>query len=177
MLVSSMLKIIGSFCVLLTTASLGFLKGQEYRERIRYLTALEMIFEELLNDIRYGNINMSESFGRIAAKAPAPYDRFLKNLCGELKWKRGRTLTDIFTEEVESCLQNTFLDLSDIQKLKALGTAMDGAQQQTQIHVIEHYLQELKKQKRSLEESFEGQQKVCQMLGISGGIFLLIILL
>lgn len=172
-----MLKIVGSIFVLLTTGSLGFLKGQQYKERIRYLKVLENIFIELLNDIQYGNITMSESFGRIAGIVPVPYDQFLKNLCGELKWKRGRTFTDIFIEEVDHCLDNTYLEPADIQNLKELGKAMDNAERNTQIHLLETYLRELKRLTDSLEESSVGQQKVCQMLGISGGIFLLIILL
>lgn len=172
-----MLKIMGAIFVLLTTGSLGFLKGQQYKERIRYLKVLENIFLELLNDIQYGNITISESFGRISSIVPVPYDRFMKNLCGELKWKRGRAFTDIFIEEVDHCLQNTYLELTDLQKLKELGSAMDTAERKTQIHLIETYLRELKRQTENLEETSAGQQKVCQALGISGGFFLLILLL
>lgn len=172
-----MIKTVGAICILLTTSCLGFMKGEQYKERIRYLKVLEMIFRELLTDIHFGKITFSESFGRIAGNVPEPYDRLLKNLCGELKWKRGRSFACIFSEEVDKCLENSFLEPSDIQELKELGNIMDGADRDTQVHVIENYLQNLKKQRDSLEESSVGQQKVCQALGISGGVFLLIILL
>lgn len=171
------MKVIGAICVLLTTSCLGFMKGQQYKERIRYLKVLERIFQELLADIHFGKITFSESFGRIAGNVSAPYDRFLKNLCGELKWKRGRSFAAIFSEEIDQCLQNSFLEAPDIQELKELGSIMDGADKDTQIHRIENYLQNLKKKRNGLEEAAVGQQKVCQALGISGGIFLLIILL
>lgn len=176
-MVRGMNKVFGAVLVLAASGMLGFMKGREYKERICSLKVLEHIFEELLSDIRFGKINMSESFGRIANTVPFPYSRFLKNLCGELKWKRGRSFTEIFNEEVKLCLNNTSLEKEDLDKLLELGKAMDGVERETQIHVTEQYLRELNKQRNGLEETALEKQKVSQMLGVSGGVFLLILLL
>ena len=170
-------KVLGAIFVLAASGLLGFQKGKEYKERISSLKILESIFTELLSDIEFGNINLSESFGRIAHTVPHPYSRFLKNLCGELKWKRGRTFTEIFREEVKQCLGGTFLAAEDLENLLKAGESMDGVQRDTQIHVIGDYLRELHKQRIELEETASGKQKVSQMLGVSGGVFLLILLL
>lgn len=172
-----MIKAVGAIIILTAAACLGFIKGQQYEERIRDLKQLELIFQELLSDIRFGKITMAESFRRISQNVPIPFDRFLKNLCGEMKWKRGRQFVDIFSEEVKKCLQQSYLENSDLQKLKEVGHSMDGADRETQIHVLESYLRELKKWREQLESKAPEQKRICRVLGVTGGTFLLIILL
>lgn len=172
-----MFKLIGTITILLTTGCLGVLKGQQYEHRIRDLKSLEMIFLELLSDIRFGKITMAESFARISQNVPAPFDRFLKNICGELKWKRGRSFEVIFSEEVSQCLVTSELIPKDLDKLKEVGRSIDGSDRETQIHVLETYLRELKKEREMLEKKAPEQKKICQMLGVTGGAFLLILLL
>lgn len=172
-----MIKAVGAIMILTATACLGFMKGQQYEERIRDLKQLELIFQELLSDIRFGKITMAESFQRISQNVPMPFDRFLKNLCGEMKWKRGRRFEDIFSEEVEKCLEQSSLEESDLHKIKEVGHYMDGADRESQIHALETYLRELKKERERLDGMAPEQKKICRVLGVTGGAFLLIILL
>lgn len=172
-----MIKAAGAVMILLTAGCLGILKGQQYEERIRDIKILEQIFQELLLDIRFGKITMAESFQRIAKSVPAPFDRFLKNVCGEMKWKRGRRFEEIFSEEVENCLKQSSLENSDLQMVKEIGYFMDGTDRESQVHVIESYLRELNKEREILEGKAPEQKKICQVLGVTAGAFLLIILL
>lgn len=172
-----MIKAMGAIIILAAATCLGFMKGQQYEERIRDLKQLELIFQELLSDIRFGKITMAESFQRISLNVPIPFDRFLKNLCGEMKWKRGRRFEEIFSEEVKKCLEQSSLENSDLQKLKKVGHSMDGADRESQIHALEIYLREVKKEREWLEGMAPEQKKICRVLGVTGGVFLLIILL
>lgn len=172
-----MIKTAGSVLILLTAVFLGFLKGQQYEDRIHDMKILEYIFQELLSDIEYGKITMGESFGRIEKKVQDPFCRFLKNLCGEVKWKRGRRFEDIFAGELDACLRKSALSPNDLQKLKALGYHMGVTEKESQIHAIQTYLRELKTERENLECIAPDKKKICRVLGISGGAFLVIILL
>ena len=61
-----MIKAMGAIIIFTAAACLGFMKGQQYEERIQDLKQLELIFQELLSDIRFGKITMAESFQRIS---------------------------------------------------------------------------------------------------------------
>lgn len=172
-----MIKIAGSLMILLTSVCLGFLKGQQYEDRISDIKVLEHIFRELLSDIEFGKITVAESFARIEKTVPEPFGRFLKNVCGEVKWKRGRSLESIFVGEVEQCLEKSALETADLRRLKELGRYMGAAERQSQIHSIQNYLRELNITREQLERKAPDRKKICRVFGFCGGIFLLILLL
>lgn len=170
-------KIAGIVLIFTSCGFLGILKGNHYESHMENVRTLELIFQELLADIRYGKITLIESFSRIASIVPMPYSRMLKNICGEMKWKRGRTFAHIFSMEIDHCLKDTDLSKSELDKLKEMGNIIDGEERDSKIHRIETYLRDLERIRNEMEKKAPEQKRICQTLGFSAGAFLSILLL
>lgn len=155
----------------------GFVKGQQFWQRLEELKEIQKLFYALMADIRFGQISLSESFERISGQVGEPFSRMLKNVCGEMHWRGGRTMAGIWKDEADLCLKKCALNQKDREEFVKIGQQLGSLDRETQVQMIQLYLNDLEFTTGEIAGSIQGKQKICRMFGVVIGLLLVILLL
>lgn len=172
-----MIRIVGAIFVLASSSVFGFMKGQQLQERMDALREIQKMFLSILNDISFGQISLPESLERISGQVCDPFSRLLKNVCGEMRWRGGKSMARIWADEVEQCLKKNDLKEKDRDALAQMGQYLGSLDRKTQEQMIRLYLNDLEVSIDEIAKSIQGQQKLYRMLGVSGGLLIILLLL
>ena len=177
-----MLKLIAALCMILGGAGIGYAGSRELTEREKNLEILLQILFLLKGEIRCGNSSLSEAFGEIAGKIEGSFSKILLDAAQEMRGSGGSNLTEI----LEHCIQkNIYLqnfagahknEEEGIEILQTLGRRLGYLDREQQICQIELLEAETEERRRQLREKLPEQKKICQSLGILGGILLAVLL-
>lgn len=172
-----MIRVIGAIFVLGSSSIFGFLKGQQLQERMDALREIQKMFLAISNDICFGQISLPESLERISGQVRDPFSRMLKNVCGEMRWRGGKTMARIWADETEQCLKKSALKQKDRDGLAQMGQYLGSLDRKTQEQMIRLYLNDLEAGIGEIAESIQGQQKLYRMFGVTGGLLIILLLL
>lgn len=172
-----MIRAVGALLVFVSCSIYGFLKGQQFWQRLEELKEIQKLFLALVADIRFGQISLSESLERIAGQVRPPFSRMLKNVCGEMCWHGGRTMAEIWSNEAELCLKKCALNQKDREEFVRIGQQLGSLDRETQVQMIQLYLNDLEFTIGEIAGSIQGKQKLCRMFGVVLGLLLVILLL
>ena len=135
----------------------------------------------LKGEIHCGNSSLSEAFGEIAGKIEGSFSKILLDAAQEMRGSGGSNLTEI----LEHCIQkNIYLqnfagahknEEEGIEILQTLGRRLGYLDREQQICQIELLEAETEERRRQLREKLPEQKKICQSLGILGGILLAVL--
>lgn len=177
------IRLTGAILVIFATSYAGFECSGRIQKRINQLYGLKSIFTELYSDVEYGACTLSESFGKMAEHQEKLYEVFLKDLSQSMKFdsENGRyqeqSFSCLFSEAVDQKLSQSALSKEDKQGLIQFGKQLGSNQKQGQLRLIQIYLQKLDLKIQELEKTKSEKQKIIRILGISGGMLLVILLL
>lgn len=176
-----MLKLIAALCMILGGAGIGYAGSRELTEREKNLEILLQILFLLKGEIHCGNSSLSEAFGEIAGKIEGSFSKILLDAAQEMRGSGGSNLTEI----LEHCIQkNIYLQNfagahknkeEGIEILQTLGRRLGYLDREQQICQIELLEAETEERRRQLREKLPEQKKICQSLGILGGILLAVL--
>lgn len=176
-----MLKMAASLLLILGGAGIGYARSREITEREKNLEILLQILFLLKGEIRCGNSSLSEAFGEIAGKIEGSFSKILLDAAQEMRGSGGSNLTEI----LEHCIQkNIYLqnfagahknEEEGIEILQTLGRRLGYLDREQQICQIELLEAETEERRRQLREKLPEQKKICQSLGILGGILLAVL--
>lgn len=83
----------------------------------------------------------------------------------------------MWTESIDRCLIKSQLKNKDKEELKAIGMQMGYLDEQMQLGTIDLYLEQLSFVIQKTREELVMKKRLCNCLGVMGGIFLVIILI
>lgn len=95
----------------------------------------------------------------------------------EMRQKNGTPFWQIWENGIQRHLKNSELPEKDRYRLEELGRQLGNADMESQLRVLDLYLEELRK---SMEEKREGMKtriRLCHSLGVMSGIFIAILLI
>lgn len=176
-----MLKLVATLFLILGGSGIGYARSRELTEREKNLEILLQILFLLKGEIRCGNSSLSEAFGEIAGKIEGSFSEILLDAAQEMRGSGGSNLTEI----LEHCIQkNIYLqnfagahknEEEGIEILQTLGRRLGYLDREQQICQIELLEAETEERRRQLREKLPEQKKICQSLGILGGILLAVL--
>ena len=176
-----MLKLVATLFLILGGSGIGYARSRELTEREKNLEILLQILFLLKGEIRCGNSSLSEAFGEIAGKIEGSFSKILLDAAQEMRGSGGSNLTEI----LEHCIQkNIYLqnfagahknEEEGIEILQTLGRRLGYLDREQQICQIELLEAETEERRRQLREKLPEQKKICQSLGILGGILLAVL--
>lgn len=172
-----MIRALGALLVFVSCSIYGFMKGQQFLQRLEELKEIQKLFLALMADIRFGQISLSESLERISGQVKPPFSRMLKNICGEMHWRGGRTMAEIWKKEADQCLKGCALNQKDRETFIGIGQQLGSLDRETQVQMIQLYLKDLEFTIGEIAGSIQEKQKLCRMFGIVLGLLLVILLL
>lgn len=172
-----MQKIVGSLLIILASTGIGFLKGREFQCYLRELLELKRIFMMLKSEICYTKAPLGEAFFHIGKRTEGVFGTWLLRLGRELEEKTGKTFGDVWTQTAEESLTESRLKKSDMEQLLSLGMHMGYLGQEMQLGTIDLYLEQLEVEIQRARENMDTKKRLCNCLGVMGGIFLVVLFL
>lgn len=172
-----MQKLIG--CVLVITASsgIGYLKGLDLQKHLEALGELRQIFLMLKSEIKYTKTPLGEAFYHIGKRMKNQYTGWLEEVSERLSEKSATVFAEVWNQTIDCHLKNTALSLENIKLLKAAGIHMGYMDEEMQLAAIQLFLEQLELEIQTISENLVTQRKLCNCLGVMGGIFLAVVLM
>jgi len=166
-----MLKILGTVLILLASAGIGFSKSLDMYEHLRQLQELHKLFQYIRSELQYTRAPFAEVFEKIGRKANPPFDSWLFVLASRLQKKGTGSFCEIWKETIQEKLQECRLCEEEFEELKQIGKSLE------YMESIDLYIEQLEYKIEHTREEYKTKKKLCQSMGIMGGIFLVILLL
>ena len=166
-----MLKIVGSIFIITATTGIGFSKSKELHNHLNTLEELKKLFCLLRSELQYTHAPFTEVFSKISRKINTPYREWLSHLSQRLMKKTRGSFWEIWCQSITEDLQKTSLKADELEELENIGKNME------YIESLELYIEQLEYRIKNTREAYRSKRKLCQSMGIMGGIFLVILLL
>ena len=116
-------------------------------------------------------------FSHIGRRMEGAQGEWLLYLAKQIEEKAGATFFELWTESIDRCLIKSQLKNKDKEELKAIGMQMGYLDEQMQLGTIDLYLEQLSFVIQKTREELVMKKRLCNCLGVMGGIFLVIILI
>lgn len=152
--------------------------GRSQKEKRTWRFCFRFFFF-LKGEIRCGNSSLPDAFREIAAKISGFFGTILRDAAQEMEDTGGKNLEEI----MEFCIQRNFYQgnpggsqrKEEMEILRTLGRRLGYLDREMQIKQIELLETDVEEQRRQLREKMPEQKKICQSLGIMGGILLAVL--
>lgn len=170
-----MQKVIGSVLILLASTAIGIAKGRDLQRYLGELESLKQLFLMLKSEIKYTKAPLGEAFSRIGRKRKDFFGEWMISLAGELEERAGITFFELWKKSIENVFQKSCLKEADIAQLKSMGMNMGCLDEEMQLGTIDLYMEQLEITICRRREELQAKKRLCNCLGVMGGIFLVIL--
>lgn len=164
-------KLIGSMLILVASCGIGYTKSNDMKHHLEELEELKKLFCLLKGELQYTRAPFSEVFEKIGQKTREPYQTWMLHLCNRLQKKSGGMFWEIWCTSIAEDLQGSRLRADEVEELKQVGKNLE------YIESLDLYIEQMEYKIKNTREAYRSKRKLCQSLGIMGGIFLVILLL
>lgn len=171
-------KLLGSLIVLMSAAGLGAVKSMEYTGRIRDLAEMRRLFLLLDGEIRSCRTPIPDAFLHMASRMNDNYRVFLEKMSEQLQKAEGEDFSVLWKRILEDTLGGGKTDLKkeDMELLQSFGDMFGYLDVQMQLDAIALLQEQILERMSRLSGNCSAQMRMARLLGISGGIFLVILL-
>lgn len=164
-------KLMGSVLILVACSGIGYAKSDEMKQHLNELEEIKKLFYLLKSELQYTRAPFAEIFEKIGRKVAEPYQTWMLKLCERIKEKNGGRFWEVWNTSIEEDLQKSRLKTEELDELRHVGKNLE------YIESLDLYIEQLEYKIKNLREVYRSKRKLCQSLGIMGGIFLVILLL
>ncbi len=164
-------KWIGSIFIVFACSGMGICFSQELHWHLQELEQVKQLFYLLRSEMQYTRAPFDEMFEKIGKKTSGQYGKWLLQLCQSLREKGAGSFWKLWCTSIDLELQNSKLTKGEKEELKNVGKNLD------YIESLDLYIEQLEYTISRTRENNQSKTKLCQSMGIMGGIFLVILLL
>jgi len=171
-----MLRLIGALLVIGATGTFGLSSMRRMSRRVRTLRTLITALETMKSEICDRMIPLPELIDFLAAETASPVDQFFLRLREEMGNLGTERFSYIWSEAVVQTSELALLE-HEAQTLSDLGKSLGRYDIEDQRHVLSYTQRRLEGYLDKAEEARRTQGKVHAVLGLSVGLFVVLILL
>ena len=171
------LKWIGAAMVTGASGTLGFYWGGRLTSRLDQMRTVRQILHMLKGEINYSVSTLAESFAVIAGKVPPPFQEFLEQAAERMEALDGRTLEQIWRQEISRIRKKTSLSAEDIREWENLGGRLGYLDRAMQLQLIDLFLLQWEEKIRVLEQECGKTCRLYRYLGILAGLLITVTLI
>lgn len=172
-----MLKLAGSILIIGTGILAGMSAADRVRQQYEEMRELQTLLYALRSEILYARACLGEAFLKIGRDAGEPYRGWMMEMSRKMERRQDRMLSVIWKTGVRDALKNSRIQKRDLLRLEELGMQLGDADLEAQIRSLDRYLEELKHSMEEIREGMKIKIRLCQCLGVMGGIFVTILLI
>lgn len=164
-------KWIGSILIIIACTGIGICKSQDMQLHLAELEELKKIFCLLKGELQYTRAPFTEVFEKLAGKAAVPYKAWFISLSQKLNDKTRGSFHEIWCLSIAEDLQESRLKEDEIEDLKNVGKSLE------YMESLDVYIEQMEYKIKNTREVYKSKRKLCQSMGVMGGIFLVILFL
>ena len=172
-----MLKLAGSILIIGTGILAGMSAADRVRQQYEEMRELQTLLYALRSEILYARACLGEAVLKMRRDAGEPYRAWMREMSRKIEKRQDRMLSVIWKTGVRDALKNSKIQKRDLLRLEELGTQLGDADLEAQIRSLDRYLEELKHSMEEIREGMKVKIRLCQCLGVMGGIFVTILLI
>ena len=166
-----MLKVLGMVFILIASTGIGFSRSHEMQEHLSQLEELHRLFQFIRSELQYTRAPFAEIFEKISGKVNPPFVMWLSEMTKRLQNRGTGSFWDIWNEAIEKELKDSKLKNDELVDLQNIGKNLE------YMESFDLYIEQLEYRIEQTREECKTKKKLCQSMGIMGGIFLVILLL
>lgn len=170
------LKAIGAAMILAGSIVLGLQKSKKEESKIRTLQDIKYMLVLLKGEMIYERASLPDIYLHLSQKLSKPYSGFFLKLCEEMEHRRGRTMEEIWREEVEKSTVDWTMEEKDRQEFLQLGNFWGYIDISLQESALELYKEKLDYRIEDMQGTIKDRQRIYSMLGVLSGLFLDVLL-
>lgn len=171
-----MLKILGAGMTIAGCSAMGFHVCSNMRKRIRILQELRRMAIMLASEITYANSTLEEAFGHLEKRLRTPVGTFFGHVRQKMEEGEHGVLSDVFQTQIRCDLAKSGLLKSDLENLQTLGGQLGYLDVEMQKKMLEYYLEQVNDACIQAQQEYREKERLFRCLGISAGVFLVILL-
>lgn len=171
------IKLLGSLMVVGAASWIGFLFGDRYEQRIAVLREWRKTLCFIEGEVRHCRVPFAEVFAHVGRRSGKVFAPWLFWLSEELERYEGKLFCQIWEDGVKKYLEHTVLKPSDLDQIIELGNQLGGLDIKMQEALLDQAVQQLDYEIGELERTLSQKQRVSRLLGISAGIFCVVMFL
>lgn len=171
-----MLKLAGSILVVAASVLYGWNIQQDLQEHVRQLVGMKEMFLMLWGEISYTRTPLKEAFLQIASQDKEPFSSFLRKAAEGLDAHEG-SIGRFWDCLVEQERDRFLLDEEERGVLKRAGENFGYLDGQMQLKNLELYIGQTEALIQKAQEELGDKKRVCGVLSVMCGLFLIILLI
>lgn len=165
-----MLKFVGNILILVACSGIGFSKSLDMKNHLNELEELQKIFCLLKSELQYTRATFAELFEKISDKIRSPYKEWMRQLCACIKERNNTSFWEMWCTSIDESLKDSRLKEEEIRELKNVGKNLE------YVENIDLFIEQMDYRMKQTREEYRTKTKLCQSMGIMGGIFLVVLL-
>ena len=154
----------------------GFSAAEQYRERVEVLGRLRQMVYHLKNQILYANAALSTALAETGARFEGETAAFFHRTARRLQMEKAKEVSEIWKEEAEKLFQRVPMGKQDRENLLALGRQLGLADRSIQERTLLFYLEQTDESMAHFKQDLEARTKLFRCLGMTAGLFLMVLL-
>ena len=170
-----MLKILGIILIVTAGAGLGLESSGELSERERALKEILQMIRWLKGAIISSHASLPEAFQEVSERMQESFSLLLKQTSENIRKSPGVKLEELYRTCAEETLGNLPLSRQERNLFLSMGSALGYLDMDMQKKQLEFYEGEFLRLLEELRAEMPAKKKICQSLGIMGGILLAIL--
>lgn len=171
-----MLKLLGAIFVMTASVGYAMVLLERKRTRLRILQSLIHMIGLLADEIRYERLCLGEIFRKLNARYPGPAGMVMSIVADRLDRLDDADAGQIWKEVIQKNRENLQLTREDLDILTDAGQTLGYLDTTAQIVPLEHCVHRLQMIHDREEQDLQRKKKLFFYLGMSCGIFVILIL-
>lgn len=172
-----MTKFIGSLLIISATSLWGVRTANGFKEEYRQIQYIQKILWQIKSRIGYTRADLGEVFFRVAREVREPYKSWLMGISKEMERNDGKLIAQIWREQTMEKLRSSGLPESEVQRMAQVGDCMGSVDIELQMKNLELYISELEQSMNEMRPAIQEKVRVYHWLGVTGGVFISVLLL
>lgn len=168
-------KMLGAVLVVVAASVMGMLYSQELQKRIDNLYEIQKLLILLQGEMKYHQAPIIEVFREMKGHISKEFEELLKKVAQKLEVSFGKTIQEVWEECCHQQLHKIALGKQDRQEFVRLGEVFGYLDTATQMAGFELYSHKLEVRIQQCTKELKGKQRLIRCLGVTGGIFIVIL--
>lgn len=172
-----MQRVTGAVLILIATGGAGYVYCRELRRYLGKMLYLRYVMSLIKGEIAYSHAPLPEVFGAVAGRVKEPYRTWLVQTAAELEKRSEYSFARMWNRSVEKHLRVLELKQEHSILAKEPGTFLGTLEKDTLDSTFQMYLNRMDLEIEKLREGLAAKTRIGGCLGVTSGIFLIVILL
>lgn len=171
------LKIIGCLFCLGAAATIGFLKAEELKSRVKRLEEFKRMMMLLQGELRFHRATLSEAFESVSRRVEEPFAGFLEETAMRLEERQRGNFDEVWKEMSKRLLYTEGLQKEDEQLLELLRSSLGYLDLTMQTETLNLAMTQTEESIRQAKEMQERKGKLYQTMGVTVGALLALLII